>query len=70
VDELELPADILDNPENVTSAPGNYYCSRADLWGDSREEVTVAGRNGLCIYANGRPMAIPTLYSNTCYHGM
>ena len=70
VDELEVPAAILDSAENVTSAPGNYYCSRADLWGDSREEVTVAGRNGLCIYANGRPMAIPTLYSNTCYHGM
>ncbi|MBI4025949.1 MAG: hypothetical protein HY360_13265 [Verrucomicrobia bacterium] len=70
VDEIDVPAAILDNEENVTSSPGDYFCCRADLWGDSRDEVIVAGRNGVRIHANRRVLAIPTLYNNTVYHGM
>ncbi|MHB9108922.1 MAG: hypothetical protein ACYDCO_17870 [Armatimonadota bacterium] len=67
VDEIEVPDDIL-NFDGLY--PGNYYCCRADLWGDSREEVLVFGEKGMRIHANRRPLAIPTLYNNTLYHGM
>ena len=48
----------------------HYYGTRADVWGDSRQEVILFGSRGACIYANGRPFAIPTLYNNTLYPGM
>jgi len=70
VDEIDVPLAILDDERNVSRYPGGYYCYRADLWGDSREEVLVCGRNGVCIYANSRPLAIPTLYNSTTYSGM
>lgn len=70
VDEIDVPADILDNENNVAAYPDSYYCCRADVWGDSRDEVIIFGRNGVRIHANRRPMAIPTLYNNTFYHGM
>jgi len=47
-----------------------FYCYRANLWGGSREEVILFGSRGACIYANARPLAIPTLYNNTLYPGM
>jgi hypothetical protein len=47
-----------------------YYCTRADVWGDSRDEVIFFGSAGACVYANARPTAIPTLYNNTLYPGM
>jgi hypothetical protein len=47
-----------------------YYATRADVWGDSREEVILFGARGACIYANARPLALPTLYNNTLYPGM
>jgi len=31
------------------------------VWGDSRDEVIFSGSRGVCIYANARPLAIPTL---------
>jgi len=71
VDELEVPSSICstyDSGEGVT--PGIHVCYRADVWGDSREELILAGWKGLRIYANGRPLSIPTLYNNTLYHGM
>jgi hypothetical protein len=68
VDEIDVAADICGG-ENSPN-PGNYYCCRADLWGDSREEVLLFGCKGTQILANRRPLAIPTLYNNTLYHGM
>lgn len=47
-----------------------YYCQRADVWGDRREEVLFFGSRGACIWTNARPLAIPTLYNNTLYPGM
>ncbi|MBI2190837.1 MAG: hypothetical protein HYU36_02485 [Planctomycetes bacterium] len=47
-----------------------HYCTRADVWGDGRDEVIFSGGRGACIYANARPLAIPTLYNNTLYPGM
>jgi outer membrane protein assembly factor BamB len=70
VDEMEVPAHICgdyDSGEGVTPC---HYCSRADVWGDGREEVIVFGWKGARIYANARPLAIPTLYNNTFYPGM
>ncbi|MCC7261465.1 MAG: hypothetical protein IT369_02980 [Candidatus Latescibacteria bacterium] len=67
VDTLEVPPEICGV---YHGNPGIHICYRADVWGDSREEVLVAGWKGLRLYANARPLAIPTLYNNTLYHGM
>jgi hypothetical protein len=56
--------------ENIPEDQKTYYCTRADVWGDSRQEVIFFGPRGACIYANSRIMAIPTLYNNTLYPGM
>ena len=70
VDQIEVPSGLLENQDNVTRWSGGYFCGRADLWGDSREEVIISGRNGVQIHANRRPLAIPTLYNSTTYNGM
>ena len=80
----EAPAAIYDGDGEILDTFGmqhtpdrgdeerqaHYYCTRADVWGDSREEVILFGSTGACIYANARPLAIPTLYNNTLYPGM
>lgn len=48
----------------------DFYALAADVWGDSREEVILFGARGCCIYANTRPIAIPTQYNETLYPGM
>ena len=48
----------------------HHYVTRADVWGDRREEIIMFGSRGACIWANARPLAIPTLYNNTLYPGM
>ena len=57
---------------DVTSAdrPGGFHALAADVWGDSRDEAILFNGRGLCIYANARPAAIPTLYNETLYPGM
>jgi hypothetical protein len=70
LDEIAVPAEIMDNEANASGYPGDYYCSHADVRGDSRDELIAYGRNGVRIYANRRPLAIPTLYNNTLYNGM
>lgn len=73
VDELEVPAaycDTYDSGRLGGVNAGIHYCYRADLFGDSRDEVIVAGAKGACIYANSGPLAIPTLYNATIYRGM
>jgi hypothetical protein len=67
VDELYVPPEICGEYQGN---PGIHSAFRADLWGDSREEVIIAGWKGLRIYANARPLAIPTLYNYTGYAGM
>jgi len=59
-------------PDTVSPADRNalYYALTADVWGDSRDEVIFAGGRGVCIYANARPLAIPTLYNETLYTGI
>ena len=59
-------------PETVAPADRNalYYALAADVWGDSRDEVVFAGSRGVCVYANARPLAIPTLYNGTLYAGV
>jgi hypothetical protein len=68
VDEIQVPAEALgqDDP----AVPASYYCGRADVWGDGRQEVLTYGRRGTYIHANRSPLAIPTLYNNTLYQGM
>ncbi len=46
-----------------------FYAWTADVWGDSRHEVLLFGTRGACIYANARPLALPTLYNETLYTG-
>ena len=48
----------------------HFYCTRADVWGDGRDEVIFFGSRGACIYANSRALSVPTLYNNTLYPGM
>ena len=48
----------------------DYYAFAADVWGDSRDEVILFGSRGACIYANARPLDLPTLYNETLYPGM
>ena len=78
------PAAIYDGDGNIVdtfimqSTPdrtdadrqAHYYGSRADVWGDARDEVILFGSRGACIYSNARPLAIPTLYNNNLYPGM
>jgi len=65
----ELPMAYVEGvPEADRSA--HYYVTRADLFGDRRDEVIMFGSRGACIYANTRPLEIPTLYNNTLYPGM
>ena len=67
VDDIAVPAAL----SGATSTdPGNFYCCRAAVWGDNRDEVLVWGGKGTQIHANSRPLEIPTLYNNTLYHGM
>ena len=47
-----------------------YYGIRADVWGDRRQEVILFGARGACIWANARPLALPTFYNQTLYPGM
>jgi len=48
----------------------HHYVTRADVWGDSREEIILFGTRGACIWANARPHQLPTHYNNTLYPGM
>ncbi|MCE5239119.1 hypothetical protein LLH23_11600 [bacterium] len=48
----------------------HFYCTRADVWGDSREEIILFGGGGACVYCNAAPLAVPTLVNNTLYPGM
>jgi len=67
VDRLQMryPPGVAENDRGAT-----YYCTRADVWGDSRDEVIFFGPRGACIWANARPLALPTHYNNTLYPGM
>jgi hypothetical protein len=55
---------------NETDFCTEYYGLAADVYGDSREEVILFGPRGACIYANARPLELPTLYNETLYPGM
>ncbi len=48
----------------------DFYGLAGDVWGDGRDEVILFGSRGACIYANPRPLQIPTLYNETLYPGM
>lgn len=68
VTEIDVPVAISGAGE--APDPGSYYCCRAAVWGDARDEVLIFSVTGTRIHANARPLAIPTLYNNTLYHGM
>jgi hypothetical protein len=55
---------------SVESPEAHTYAQRADVWGDGRDEVIFFGSRCACIWANARPLAIPTHYNNTLYPGM
>lgn len=67
VDTLELPL-----PPNATEELRRtpYYCLAADVAGDSRDEVIMAGARSAWVFANARPLALPTLYNETLYPGV
>jgi rhamnogalacturonan endolyase len=55
-------------PKNDTFEYG--YGARADVYGDSREEIITFSPSGVRVFANTAPLAIPTLYNNNLYQGM
>jgi hypothetical protein len=70
LDELDVPPQICGDYDSGEGVTPSHYCSRADVYGDSRDEVILFGWKGARVYANARPLAIPTLYNNTLYAGM
>ncbi|MBI2298052.1 MAG: hypothetical protein HYU66_03715 [Armatimonadetes bacterium] len=48
----------------------DLYVTRADVWGDGREEVILFGSRGCCVYANASAWQPATRYNNTLYPGM
>jgi outer membrane protein assembly factor BamB len=73
VDELEVPPAYCGTYYSGKSSglnTGVHCCYRADLCGDSRDEVIIVGWKGACLYANSRPLATPSLYNTTLYRGM
>ena len=67
IDELPVPPEMC---AVYHGNPGIHLCYRADVYGDSREEVVMAGWKGVRIYANARALDIAALYNSTGYHGM
>jgi outer membrane protein assembly factor BamB len=67
LDEMDVPPSIC---SMYNGNPGIHICYRADVCGDSRQEVILAGWKGVRVFANARPLSSPTLYNNTLYHGM
>ena len=65
----ELPMQYTPS-RTAADRRADFYALVADVWGDSREEVILFGSRGACIYANARPLAIPSLYNETLYPGM
>jgi hypothetical protein len=69
---MSITGALLWQTGNPSAANGRVY---SDLpvqvydW-DSRDEVIVVGWKGVRIYANARPLALPTLYNTTLYRGM
>ncbi len=73
VEELEIPQAYCGTYDSGSAGginTGVHSCYRADVFGDSRDEVIVVGWKGVRIYANSRPIAIPALYNTTLYRGM
>jgi len=60
----------LSEIKNVRSRAEHREGNRCRQGPDGRDEVILFNRRGLCIYANARPAAIPTLYNETLYPGM
>jgi hypothetical protein len=56
IDVLSIPWKA---PPMKVSGKEVAYSTRADVWGDGRQEVIMFGPAGLCIYANGRATAKP-----------
>lgn len=48
----------------------HHYVTRADVWGDSRQEIILFGTRGACVWASARAHQLPTQYNNTLYPGM
>lgn len=59
-------------PDTATPEERQTHCyfTRADVWGDSRQEVIFFGCRTAGIYTNPRPLQLPTHYNNTLYPGM
>lgn len=72
-DTLALrPAPLQTEPDWITKTygPAGYYGLAANVWGDSRDEAILSGILGFYIYANARPLGVPTLYNATFYTGL
>ena len=68
--QLDTLPLVLTPDRTAEDHQAEYYALVADVWGDGREEVILSGSRGACIYANARPLDIPTLTNETLYPGM
>jgi hypothetical protein len=68
--QLDTLPLVLTPDRTAEDHQAEYYALVADVWGDGREEVILSGSRGACIYANARPLDVPTLINETLYPGM
>jgi hypothetical protein len=73
VAELEVPRAFCGTYDSGGMGgvnAGVHCCYRANVYGDSREEVIVAGWKGIRVYSNTKAWQLPTHYNSTVYRGM
>lgn len=60
-------------PEHAEAGAGagtEFYGTRANVWGDARDEVILSNSFGCCVYTNARAWSPPNLYNHNLYPGM
>lgn len=78
------PAAVYDGEGNVVDvlpmvyaprhaavgAVTDFYGTRANVWGDARDEVILFNSYGCCVYTNAWAQSPPNLYNHNLYPGM
>lgn len=67
---FETPSSLSNKIYDEHYHKKHNYCYRADIFGDSREEVILAGGDYIAIFSNNESLNLPTQYNATGYRGM
>jgi hypothetical protein len=54
----------------AAGAKTDFYGTRANVWGDARDEVILFNSYGCCVYTNVKAFNPPNLYNHNLYPGM